>query len=131
MLMVTRISKTASGIGFGGGKQNTQVLRWERKNDCFRVVSHQIVASDSLPIHEAVVNSNFEPILYSFDIKAIGKDSNSTVIQVNKFFEEDVKAIGYPRRRKAYKISGIDKTRCYIESIKAILKYRIKTRKNI
>ena len=122
MLMVTRISKTASGIGFGGGKQNTQVLRWERKNKkvLLRVVSHQIFASDSLPIHEAVVNSNFEPILYSFDIKAIGKDSNSTVIQVNKFFEEDVKAIGYPlKRRKAYKISGIDKTRCYIESIKS------------
>ena len=122
MLMVTRISKTASGIGFGGGKQNTQVLRWERKNKkvLLRVVSHQIVASDSLPIHEAVVNSNFEPILYSFDMKAIGKDSNSTVIQVNKFFEEDVKAIGYPsKRRKAYKISGIDKTRCYIESIKS------------
>tara|TARA_B100001094_G_C18191058_1_gene807275 strand:- start:2788 stop:5286 length:2499 start_codon:yes stop_codon:yes gene_type:complete len=122
MLMVTRISKTASGIGFGGGKQNTQVLRWERKNKkvLLRVVSHQIVASDSLPIHEAVVNSNFEPILYSFDIKAIGKDSNSTVIQVNKFFEEDVKAIGYPaKRRKTYKITGIDKTRCYIESIKS------------
>ena len=32
MLMVTRISKTATGIGFGGGKQNTQVLRWERKD---------------------------------------------------------------------------------------------------
>ena len=30
MLMVTRISKTASGIGFGGGKINTQVLRWEK-----------------------------------------------------------------------------------------------------
>ena len=32
MLMVTRIAKTASGIGFGGGKTNTQVLRWEKKN---------------------------------------------------------------------------------------------------
>ena len=32
MLMVTRISKTASGIGFGGGKQNTQVLRWHKKD---------------------------------------------------------------------------------------------------
>ena len=101
-------------------KQSTQVLDGKKNKVLARVVSHQIVASDSLPIHEAVVNSNFEPILYSFDIKAIGKDSNSTVIQVNKFFEEDVKAIGYPlKRRKAYKISGIDKTRCYIESIKS------------
>ena len=32
MLMVTRIAKTANGIGFGGGKQNTQVLRWEKKH---------------------------------------------------------------------------------------------------
>ncbi|MDG2343438.1 MAG: zinc-dependent metalloprotease [Flavobacteriales bacterium] len=122
MLMVTRISKTAAGIGFGGGKQNTQVLRWERKDKkvLLRVVSYQVVAADSLPIHEAVVNSNFEPILYSFNIKAIGKDSNSTVIQVNKFFEEDVKAIGFPEgRRKKYKITGIDKSRCYIESLKS------------
>lgn len=33
MLMVTRIAKTASGIGFGGGKTNTQVLRWEKKTN--------------------------------------------------------------------------------------------------
>ena len=32
MLVVTRIAKTASGIGFGGGKQNTQVLRWEKRS---------------------------------------------------------------------------------------------------
>jgi len=53
MLMVTRIAKTASGIGFGGGKQNTQVLRWEKKGKkvLLRVVSHQIVAADSLPVH--------------------------------------------------------------------------------
>ena len=121
MLMVTRIAKTATGIGFGGGKQNTQVLRWEKKNKkvLLRVVSHQIFAADSLPIHEAVVNSNFEPILYSFDIKSIGKDSSTTIIQVNKFFEDDVKAIGFPSyARKSYKVTGIDKSRCYIESIK-------------
>src|SRR5690606_41351450 len=62
MLMVTRISKTASGVGFGGGKQNTQVLRWQKKDKkvLLRIVSHDVVASDSLTIHQAVVNSNFE-----------------------------------------------------------------------
>ena len=42
MLMVTRIAKTASGLGFGGGKQNTQVLRWQIKDNkiLLRVVSH-------------------------------------------------------------------------------------------
>ena len=122
MLMVTRIAKTASGIGFGGGKQNTQVLRWEKdkKKVLLRVVSHQVIAADSLPIHEAVVNSNFEPILYRFDVKAIGKDSTSTVIQVNKLFETDVKALGFPAsRRKSYKISSLDKSRSFISSLKS------------
>jgi len=32
MLIVTRIAKTATGLGFGGGKQNTQVVRWEKKH---------------------------------------------------------------------------------------------------
>lgn len=75
--MVSRISKTATGIGFGGGKINTQVLRWEKKAKkvLLRVVSHTIYAADSLPVHEAVVNSNFEPVLQAFDIKAIKKDS--------------------------------------------------------
>ena len=122
MLMVTRIAKTASGIGFGGGKQNTQVLRWEKdtKKVLLRVVSHQVVAADSLPIHEAVINSNFEPILYRFDIKAIGKDSISTVINVNSFFESDVKAIGFPQsRRKTYKVSSLDKSRSFINTLKS------------
>lgn len=122
MLMVTRIAKTASGIGFGGGKQNTQVLRWEKdtKKVLLRVVSHEVVAADSLPIHEAVVNSNFEPILYRFDIKAIGKDSISTVIEVNSLFEGDIKALGFPQsRRKTYKISSLDKSRSFINSLKS------------
>ena len=61
MLMVTRIAKTASGLGFGGGKQNTQVLRWQKKDKkvVLRVVSYEVFAADSLPVHEAVVNSNF------------------------------------------------------------------------
>ncbi|SNR75648.1 protein of unknown function [Maribacter sedimenticola] len=124
MLMVSRISKTASGIGFGGGKINTQVLRWEKKDKkvLLRVVSHDVVAADSLPVHEAVVNSNFEPVLFSFDIKAVKKDSlsPSTVIEVNDIFTKDTKAFGMPERyRKRYKVSRLDEGRGYIESIKS------------
>ncbi|MDY8136235.1 zinc-dependent metalloprotease [Aquimarina sp. 2201CG5-10] len=124
MLMVTRIAKTASGIGFGGGKQNTQVLRWQRKNKqiLLRVVSHQVIASDSLPIHEAVVNSNFEPILYAFPIKAFHKDSvnNATVIDVTDLYKKDVKALGFPStRRKQFKISKLDNNRSYIDTIRS------------
>ena len=122
MLMVSRISKTASGIGFGGGKINTQVLRWEKKPKkvLLRVVSYDVVAADSLPVHEAVVNSNFEPVLYSFDIKAFNKDSlnPATVIEIDELFTKDVKALGMPDRyRKRYKATRLDDSKSYIESI--------------
>jgi hypothetical protein len=124
MLMVTRIAKTASGIGFGGGKANTQTLRWQRKNDnvLLRVVSHSVVAADSLPVSIAVENSNFEPILYSFPIKAIKKDSvtNNAVVDVTDFFTEDVKAIGFPQsQRSRYKVSRLDSKRTYIDTLRS------------
>ena len=118
MLMVTRIAKTASGIGFGGGKTNTQVLRWEKKNKniLLRVVSHRVVADTVLPVHEAVVNSNLEPILFSFPIKAFSKDSTATVIDATSLFSTDVKPLGFPGwRRRGYQITRMDKTRSYIE----------------
>ncbi|GLB52001.1 glutaminyl-tRNA synthetase [Neptunitalea chrysea] len=124
MLMVSRIAKTANGLGFGGGKANTQVLRWEKKDKqvLLRVVSYDVYANDSLPIHEAVVNSNFEPILEAFDIKSEKKDSlgNSTVIQINNLFEDDVKALGIPEYyRKGYKVTRLDSKKSFIESIKS------------
>ena len=118
--MVTRIAKTASGIGFGGGKANTQVLRWEKKDKkvLLRVVSHEIFAADSLPIHEAVNNSNFEPVLFSFDVKTINKDSTATVVQVNDLYSDDVQALGLPGYyRDSYKVRNVDKGRSYIESL--------------
>lgn len=122
MLMVTRIAKTASGIGFGGEKQNEQVLRWQKKDKkiVLRVVSHSIVAADSLPIHEAVVNSNFEPVLHTFPIQAIGKDSTTTVIDVTDLFDKDVKALGLPDyRRKQYKVTRLESDKSFIESVKS------------
>lgn len=122
MLMVTRISKTASGLGFGGGKQNEQVLRWEKKGKkvILRVVSYNVVAADSLPVNEAVTNSNFEPVLYTFPIKAFSKDSTSTVIDATPLFEKDVKSLGLPSfRRTPYKISRLESDKSFIENIKS------------
>ncbi len=124
MLTVTRIAKTATGIGFGGGKQNTQVHRWQKKDGhvLLRVVSHEIYAADSLPVHEAVVNSNFEPVLQRFPVKTIGKDSvnKTTVIEVTDLYTKDVKALGLREgSRKQYKVSRLDDSRSYIDTIRS------------
>ena len=122
MLMVTRIAKTSNGIGYGGQKINSQVLRWQQKHDkiLLRVVSYENIANDSLPIYESVKNSNFEPILSSFDIKTINPEDSSLVIDVSSLFTTDVKALGFPQyRRKSMKITSLDKKRSFIESIKS------------
>jgi hypothetical protein len=120
MLMVTTIAKTANGVGYGGERTNTQMLRWDKKdkNILLKVVSYANTAADSLPIYEAVKNSNLEPILYRFDVKAKGKEDKGWVIDVTDLFSKDVQALGLQqRRRKGYKVSRLDTDRSYIERI--------------
>ena len=122
MLMVTRIAKTSNGIGYGGQKINSQVLRWQLKKDMIllRVVSYENIANDSLPIYESVKNSNFEPILSSFEIKTVNPKDSSIVIDVTSLFSTDIKALGFPQyRRKSLKITSLDKKRSFVESIKS------------
>lgn len=121
MLMVTTIAKTATGIGYGGERTNTQMLRWDKKNETIllKVVSYSNTAADSLPIFQAVRSSNLEPILQKFDIKTKNPDAENWVIEVTDLFSKDVQAIGLPKsRRTAYKVSRLDTDRSYIESIR-------------
>ena len=120
MLMVTTIAKTANGIGYGGERTNTQMLKWEKKdkNILLKVVSYANTAADSLPIYQAVKNSNLEPILYRFDIEAKGKDEKGWLIEVSDLFSKDIHALGLQqRRRKSYKVTRLDTDRSYIERI--------------
>jgi hypothetical protein len=120
MLMVTRIAKTAEGLGFGGGKTNEQMLRWERFENriLLRIISSNITAADSLPISEAVNNSNFEPILAAFDIEALSKDSSGVVIDATSLLTGDVKPLGLPNRsRTQYRISRLDDKRSYVTRV--------------
>ncbi len=120
MLMVTTIAKTADGIGYGGERTNTLMLRWEKNNDdiLLKVVSVNNYAADSLPIATAVKNSNLEPILQKFDIKSRETDSTGIVIEVTDLFNKDVQALGLQRnRRTEYKVSRLDTDRTYIEHI--------------
>lgn len=120
MLMVTRIAKTASGIGFGGGKTNTQVLRWDKidKKIHLRILSYTITAADSLPISEAVENSNFAPILASFDIKSLSKDSAGVVIEATGLLTKDIKPLGLPQRsRTQYRVTRLDNDRSYVSRV--------------
>ena len=120
MLMVSRISRTADGIMYGGMKNNTQVLRWQKRDKkmLLRRVSFSNTASDTLPVYEAVRNSNFEPIIASFDIEAFNEDTTGSVIDVSSFFTSDVPALGLPQgMRQQYQVRRVDGNRTFIEHI--------------
>lgn len=120
MLMVTRIAKTASGIGFGGGKTNTQMLRWEKVDNkiLLKIISTEVTAADSLPISEAVKNSNLDPILSAFEIQAISKDSSGVVIDATSLLTSDIKPLGLPNRnRTQYRVTRLDNDRSYVTRV--------------
>jgi hypothetical protein len=122
MLLVSRIAKTADNIGYGGEELNTSVVKWEMKDKkvLLRVISYRNVASEDLPIYQAVKNSNFEPIVASFDVKANRTDSTGTVIEAGELFTTDVKLLGLEQRRRTqYKVSSLDTKRTFVDTIRS------------
>ena len=120
MLLLTRIAKTADNIGYGGEKMNTQIVRWEKKDKkiLLRHVSFENVATDSMPIFEAVRNSNFEPIIAAFDIEALNEDSTGLVIEIDDLFTSDIPSLGLQSsRRSAYQVRRVDGSRTFIDHI--------------
>ncbi len=121
MLLVSRISRTANNIGYGGEQANSQVVRWERHADriLLRTLSYQNVASDTLPISDAVRNSNFAPIIRAFPIESFGADS-AAVIEVSGLFARDVPGFGLQQnRREQYKVRRLDDSRSFVTSARS------------
>ncbi len=123
IIAVTRIAKTPTGAGYGGEQANRQVVRFEKgpnKKVFLRVITFVNVAEDTTQmIHTAVSNSNMQPIIAAFDVKAVRKDT-SVLIEVSGFFNKPNQAFDLPPiTKQQYKIKSIADDRSYIESIRA------------
>lgn len=122
MLLVSRIARTANNIGYGGEEANTQVVRWQRQGDniLLRTVSYENVADENKPIYEAVRNANFEPIIASMKIEAIGGDSNTVVVDATSLYTTDVPVLGLQKdRREQYKVRRLDDSRSFVNWAKS------------
>ena len=125
ILLVTRVASVPDGMGYGGQKANTQVIRWERNGPdderiFLRVVRYANVADEALPVSRAVRGANFEPILRAFDIEALNDDSTSVVIDATPLFESDIPMLGLSQfRRDAYRVRSLDSDRTYIDWVKS------------
>jgi hypothetical protein len=123
-MAITRKAKTPTGAGYGGEQEGRQVLRWEKgpNNKLFLRAALYINASgdSTKPIMEAVRNSNVEPILASFDIKALSDNKKNVVINVTDFFKGDNQLVSLdPRNKRSFSLGQLQSDRSYIQSIKS------------
>jgi hypothetical protein len=127
MLVVTRFVKTPAGLKsfgqqYGGEELNNQVWKWERhdKQVFVRVPSYSVRADSTSDMYQSVKNSNLDAVLAAFDIKAYNKDTTGVLIDVTDMYNGDIAAIGLPDNiKKLYKVTGVDNTRSYIDTIKS------------
>ena len=122
IMAITRFSKVAGGGGvYGGEEANEQTIAWEKgpNNNLFlRVITTISVADSTNQIYKAVTNSNVNPIAAAFEIKALGKDSTSTIIEVTDFFNGDNQVINIdPFGKKFLNLANLASDRSYIKSI--------------
>ncbi len=122
MLLVTRVSGSTENFSFGGAGQKArsqQVIRWQRKENSIKLrhVSFSSVANEEDPIYKSVVNNNFEPVVYSFDIEADATDSTGLLIDVTKLFTTDVPLLSgmSSSQRSRFQVRRLDGNRSFIE----------------
>ncbi len=126
VLLVSRIAKMPQNMRFGGAgmkARSQQVVRWERQYDrlLLRHVSYEGVASDTLPVYQAVRNNYFEPILAAFDIETRSEDSTTSVIEVTDLFAGDVPLISplSQNQRQQFEVRRFDGDRSFITSARS------------
>ena len=130
ILVVNRISKAAADMrmggffGYAGDQIGQNVIRFEKgpNNKIFiRTISFAEYSKDSTsPMFTAVKNSNVQPIVSSFDMKALGKDSCGAVIDITDFVNGDNDVLYFNSNFKsALKVGGLQSDKSYIVAVKS------------
>ncbi|MFO0414681.1 MAG: DUF5117 domain-containing protein, partial [Bacteroidota bacterium] len=132
LLIVTRISKSATGLnngfaGYAGDIVNNNVIRLQKgpNNKLFiQRVSYDQRGSDDNGMYKAVVNSNLQPIVQAFDVKALGGDSTATnrslVVEVTDFLNIENDILFFNTRvRTGFQLGLNQGDKSYIKEVRA------------
>lgn len=116
MALMSRIARAQTDLALGGEHLSpNMVVRWEREGDriLLRAPSHEAVAPEGSPLHIAVENSNFAPILAAFDIAE--RRGPASVIDVTDLYLGEGTAFGLDRgRRERHRVRGFDRNRSHL-----------------
>ncbi|WP_256007561.1 zinc-dependent metalloprotease [Pedobacter deserti] len=134
ILTVNRISKAAAGnrasmMGYGGDHIGDNVISFEKgpANKIFiRTISYGERSADSTEqgMYRSLMSSNIQPLVASFDIKALANDSvtkvKGSVIDVTDYMNGDNEIFFFESRAKrALSLSNQLNDRSYIREIKS------------
>lgn len=122
IMAVTRYSKVPGGAGIYGGEiANRQTLKFEKgpNNTVFiRTITLISTADSTQEIYKAVSNSYVNTIAAAFDIKAFGKDSASTILDVTDFFKGDNQIVSInPNIKRRFNLSTLASDRSFVQMI--------------
>lgn len=130
ILVVNRISKAPTGpragfLGYAGDQIGENVISFEKgpNNKLFlRSNSFDEAGRDSAGMYNAVRNSNVQPIVASFDIKAFAKDSvtnaKGTVIDVTDYLMGDNDILFFDGSiKRALGLTGFQRETSYINDV--------------
>lgn len=125
IMAVTRYSKAAAGGNvYGGQEVKRQMIRWEKGFDnsiLLKSITVVMASPDSTkPIFQAVKNSNADPIIGVFEVKAQKKDEaeKASVIDVTDFFNADNQTFSLsPILKQNHKLAAFKKESSFIEKI--------------
>lgn len=130
ILVVTRISKAAAEVrpsrgflGYKGDEIGETVIQFSQgpNNRVFiKRMSYfeRSVDSSENGMYRSVVNSNVQPIIESFDIKAIAPDSSGVVIDLTDYINGDNELLGFNGDgKKIYTLGALQANKSYIEGV--------------
>ncbi len=126
MLLISKIHQAPEDLSpfmNAGSSVAEQVVRWEREGDrlLLRSFSYRYIAADSLPIARSVAANTFAPIIRSFPLAAVNRDSTARVIETTALFEDDVPAISGLSNalRTQFKVRRLDPARSFLDRAKS------------
>ncbi len=113
MLLVGRFARASGGSSFGGDEFTERVLRWEREGNrvLLRSLSFEITADSTLPVHRAVSEASYPPVVAAFKVEANGPDS-STIIDATPLYTTNIPEFVGAR-------GSFDEKRSFIEKVSA------------
>lgn len=129
ILVVNRISKAAAGmrnsyVGYAGDMIGSNVIRFDKgpNNKIFlKKMSYDEMSRDTtMPMYHAVANSNVQPIVASFDIAALSKDSAGSVIDITSYISGDNDVLNFASNAKSYfRVGGYQSDKSYIVGVRS------------